>query len=182
MRVAVYPGTFDPLTLGHCDLIRRSATLFERVIVAVAVVSSKTTAMFANEERMAMVREEVAATGLNNVEVDRLDTLLVNYCRQREVRVVVRGLRAYSDFEYELQMALTNRKLAGEIETLFMMPNEEHSYVTASTVREVARFGGDTSAFVPATVQRHIDRLMAQHPEQRNKAGSGHVGTGTFDR
>jgi len=182
MRVAVYPGTFDPLTLGHFDLIRRSSALFDRVIVAVAVVSAKTTAMFTNEERVAMVREEVAAAGLANIEVDRLDTLLVDYCRRRGVRVVVRGLRAYSDFEYEFQMALTNRKLAEEIETLFLMPNEEHSYVTASTVREVIRFGGDTSAFVSPGVQRHIERFMAQHPEQRLKTGGSHATTGAFDR
>jgi pantetheine-phosphate adenylyltransferase len=182
MRVAVYPGTFDPLTLGHFDLIVRSSALFDRVIVAVAAASGKATAMFSTAERMAMITEDAAHAGLANVEVDALDTLLVNYCRRRQVRVVIRGLRAYSDFEYEFQMALTNRKLAAEIETLFLMPNEEHSYVTASTVREVARYGGDTSNFVSPSVQRHIERFMGAHPEQRIRTGGGIANTGAFDR
>ena len=182
MRVAVYPGTFDPLTLGHFDLIVRSSALFDRVIIAVAGVSGKATAMFSPAERMAMITEDAAHAGLSNVEVDALDTLLVNYCRRRQVRVVIRGLRAYSDFEYEFQMALTNRKLAAEIETLFLMPNEEHSYVTASTVREVIRYGGDTSNFVSPSVQRHIERFMCGHPEQRIKTGGGIANTGAFDR
>jgi pantetheine-phosphate adenylyltransferase len=182
MRVAVYPGTFDPLTLGHFDLIVRSSALFDRVIVAVAAASSKTTAMFSTAERMEMIAEDAAHAGLSNVEVDALDTLLVNYCRRRQVRVVIRGLRAYSDFEYEFQMALTNRKLAPEIEALFLMPNEEHSYVTASTVREVARYGGDTSGFVSPSVQRHVERFMSAHPEQRIKTGGAIANTGAFDR
>jgi pantetheine-phosphate adenylyltransferase len=182
MRVAVYPGTFDPLTLGHFDLIVRSSALFDRVIVAVAAASGKATAMFSTADRMAMITEDAAHAGLSNVEVDALDTLLVNYCRRRQVRVVIRGLRAYSDFEYEFQMALTNRKLAAEIETLFLMPNEEHSYVTASTVREVVRYGGDTSNFVSPSVQRHIERFMGAHPEQRIKTGGGIANTGAFDR
>jgi len=182
MRVAVYPGTFDPLTLGHFDLILRSSALFDRVIIAVADVSSKSSAMFSTEERMTIIREDATEAGLTNVEVDALDTLLINYCRRRQARVVVRGLRAYSDFEYEFQMALTNRKLAAEIETLFMMPNEEHSYVTASTVREVARYGGDTSTFVSPSVQRHIASFMSGHPEQRIRTGGGIANTGAFDR
>ena len=96
--------------------------------------------------------------------------------------MVVRGLRVYSDFEYEFQMALTNRKLAPEIETLFMMPNENYSYVTASTIREIVRYGGDTAAFVPEPVQRHITRYMAAHPEQHIRAGGGVGNTGAFDR
>jgi pantetheine-phosphate adenylyltransferase len=120
--------------------------------------------------------------GLDNIEVDRLDGLLVNYCQRHGVRVVVRGLRAYSDFEYEFQMALTNRKLAPEIETLFMMPNEEHSYVTASTVREVARYGGETGCFVPPVVQRRIEEYLRVHPEARIRKGGGVGNTGAFDR
>jgi pantetheine-phosphate adenylyltransferase len=182
LRTAIYPGTFDPLTLGHLDLIERSAAIFDRVIVAVAGVSAKVTNMFPLEQRMAMVRETVTEHGLKNIEVDRLDGLLVMYCRHRNVKVVVRGLRAYSDFEYEFQMALTNRKLAPEVETLFMMPNEEHSYVTASTVREVARYGGDTSSFVPPVVQRHILAIMRENPERRVQTGGGVGNTGAFDR
>ncbi len=178
---AVYPGTFDPMTKGHFDLIRRSAGLFDRLIVAVAGLSPKPTRLFGIEERMAMVRECLEDDGLGNVEVLPLDCLLVEFCRRNGVRAVVRGLRAYSDFEYEFQMALTNRQLASEVETLFLMPNEEHSYITASTVREVARYGGNTAHFVPPSVERHLRAFFEAHPEQRIQGGA--VGnTGAFDR
>ncbi len=178
---AVYPGTFDPMTMGHFDLIRRSASLFDHLVVAVAGISPKPTRLFGIEERLAMVEECLAEGGLTNVSVRPLDCLLVEFCRRHQVRAVVRGLRAYSDFEYEFQMALTNRQLAPEVETLFLMPNEEHSYITASTVREVARYGGDTSHFVPVCVERHLRAYLAAHPEQQVKGGS--VGnTGAFDR
>ena len=179
---AVYPGTFDPLTMGHFDLLQRSAMLFDRVTIVVAGVSMKSTSMFGINERLEMIRESVEAAGIRNVAIDRLDCLLVDYCRQHKIGVVVRGLRVYSDFEYEFQMALTNRKLAPEIETLFMMPNENYSYVTASTIREIARYGGDTAAFVPEPVQRHIVRYMERHPEQHIRAGGGVGNTGAFDR
>ncbi len=181
-HTAVYPGTFDPLTLGHYDLLERSASLFERVVVVVAGVTNKPGRMFDLEARMAMIRESVAEAGINNVEVDRLDCLLMEYCRRQRIGVVVRGLRVYSDFEYEFQMALTNRKLAPEIETLFMMPNESYSYVTASTVREIARYGGSTGGFVPATVQRYIDEYMKQNALQGGSGGGGVGDTGAFDR
>jgi len=178
-RTAIYPGTFDPLTLGHFDLLQRSAELFEKVIVVVAGVSSKATGLFGIEARMAMIRESVAEAGITNIEVDRLDCLLVEYCRSRGVGVVVRGLRVYSDFEYEFQMALTNRKLGPEVETLFMMPNENYSYVTASTIREIARYGGDTRAFVPEVVQRYLEAYKGGRAPQ----SGGDVGnTGAFDR
>ncbi|MEI7900074.1 MAG: pantetheine-phosphate adenylyltransferase [bacterium] len=181
-RIAVYPGTFDPLTLGHFDLLQRSAALFDKVIVVVAGVSTKATGMFELHTRMAMICESVAEAGMTNVEIDRLDCLLVEYCRRRKVGVVVRGLRVYSDFEYEFQMALTNRKLAAEIETLFMMPNENYSYVTASTIREIARYGGDTSSFVPRPVQKYIDAQLHSQPEQQARAGGSVGNTGAFDR
>jgi pantetheine-phosphate adenylyltransferase len=114
--------------------------------------------MFSADERLAMAREVVE--GMDNVSVQIMDGLLVDFVRHCGARVVLRGLRAYSDFEYEFQMALTNRKLAPEIETLFMMPKEDHSYVSSSTVREVARYAGDTSLFVPPAVQRHIERKV----------------------
>jgi len=181
-KVAVYPGTFDPLTLGHFDLIQRSALLFDKVIIVVASLSAKATGMFDLETRLAMMGESIEASGIKNVEIDKLDRLLVDYCRSRRIGVVVRGLRVYSDFEYEFQMALTNRKLAPEIETLFMMPNENYSYVTASTIREIARYGGDTSSFVPAPVQKYLDRYRKEHPEKQIRIG-GEVGnTGAFDR
>lgn len=178
--VAVYPGTFDPVTLGHLDLISRSAEIFDRVIVAVASKSSKTGGMFNITERLAMVRE--SAAHLPNVTVEVLDGLLVDYCKRRGIGIVVRGLRAYSDFEYEFQMALTNRKLAPHIETFFMMPLEEYSYVTASTVREVARYGGDTSGFVPPVVQKHVEQYLIAHSEQRIQSGGGVGNAGAFDR
>lgn len=179
--IAVYPGTFDPMTKGHFDLIRRSAALFDQLIVAVAGISPKPTRLFGIDERISMVRECLAEGGITNAVVKPLDCLLVEFCRRNNVRAVVRGLRAYSDFEYEFQMALTNRQLAPEVETLFLMPNEEHSYITASTVREVARYGGDTTHFVPACVQKHLQDYLRAHPEQVISGAS--VGnTGAFDR
>ena len=154
----VYPGTFDPMTLGHLDLVTRGAALFDRVIIAVAAFSNKATGVFSLEERVEMARE--ACASLPNVEVKPMLSMLVDFVRAEGARTVLRGLRAYSDFEYEFQMAQTNRKLAPEVETLFLMPKEEHSYVSSSIVREVARFAGDTSQFVPPAVQRHIERQV----------------------
>lgn len=154
--IAVYPGTFDPMTLGHFDLICRSAKLYDRLIVAVARTSVKNGAIFSCEDRMAMIREDVARSGLTNVEVKPLDTLLVEFCRREGAKVVIRGVRVYSDFEYEFQMALTNRRMAPEIETLFMMPSEHLAYVTASMVREISQFGGDTTPFVTEAVQKQL--------------------------
>ena len=150
-KTAVYPGTFDPMTLGHFDLITRAAKLYDRLIVAVAATSAKNGALFDAEHRIAM----------KNVSVEMLDTLLVDFCRSHGVRTVIRGVRVYSDFEYEFQMALTNRRMAPEIETLFMMPSESLAYVTASTVREIARYGGDTSPFVTPAVQKHLHERQA---------------------
>ncbi len=152
-RLAIYAGTFDPLTLGHFDLIERSAELFEQVILAVAKEGHKQT-LFTVEERVAMGSEVVG--GFGNVRVEAFAGLLIDYARARSARVIIRGLRAYSDFEYEFQMALTNRKLAPEIETLFMMPKETHSYVSSSTVKEVAMLGGDIGEFVPVPVERAL--------------------------
>ena len=159
-KTAVYPGTFDPMTLGHFDIIRRSAKLFDRLVVAVAKTSVKKGAIFHARERLQMIREDVEAAGLRNVEVKMLDTLLVDFCRRERANVVIRGVRVYSDFEYEFQMALTNRRMAPEIETLFMMPSENLAYVTASTVREIASYGGDTSAFVTEAVHKRIVRRL----------------------
>ena len=161
LKSALYPGTFDPLTLGHLDLVQRSASIFDEVLLAVASTSRKSGCMFSVEERLAMATEVVA--DIPNIRVERLDGLLIDHARLRGIRMVIRGLRAYSDFEYEFQMALTNRKLAPEVETLFMMPKEEHSYVSSSTVREIARFGGDTGQFVPPSVQRGIDVWRREH-------------------
>lgn len=168
-RTAVYPGTFDPMTRGHFDLIERSAKLYDRLVVAVAATSSKEGAMFSADERLAMIREDVARAGLGNVEVKILDTLLVEFCRREGARVVIRGVRVYSDFEYEFQMALTNRRMAPEIETLFMMPSESLAYVTASTVREIASYGGDTSTFVTDAVQKRLAAFAAKSSAARGR-------------
>jgi len=156
--LAIYAGTFDPLTLGHLDLIERSAEIFDRLILAV-VVKPPTDVLFSTEERVAMATDVVK--NMKNVEVSAFSGLLVDYARERGVRVLVRGLRAYSDFEYEFQMALTNRKMAPEIETLFMMPKEAHSYVSSSTVREIARLGGDTGDFAPTQVRKALKKKFA---------------------
>ena len=153
---AVYPGTFDPMTLGHFDLIKRASKLYDKLIVAVAATSKKQGALFDAEERLSMIREDVRKAKLRNVEVKILDTLLVDFCRREKARVVIRGVRVYSDFEYEFQMALTNRRMASEIETLFMMPSENLAYVTASTVREIESYGGNTAPFVTAAVQKRL--------------------------
>jgi pantetheine-phosphate adenylyltransferase len=154
MRMAIYAGTFDPITLGHLDLIERAARIFDKLIVAVAKTSRKPAVLFTPEERAALVREVVKK--FPNVEVDSFDGLLVDYAHSKGVNIVVRGLRAFSDFEFEFQMALTNRKLAPDIETIFLMPNEDYSYVSSSTVREVAQFGGDTSSFVAPPVEKAL--------------------------
>jgi pantetheine-phosphate adenylyltransferase len=145
-RVAVYPGTFDPVTLGHVDLMRRASALFDEVVVAVLLNTEKVP-VFTAEERAAMLRE---ATGdLENVEVALFDGLLVDFARSRNARVVLRGLRAISDFEYELQMAMMNRRLHPDLETVFMTPGEDFSYLSSRLVREVARLGGAVDELVP---------------------------------
>ena len=162
MTTAVYPGTFDPMTLGHFDLIRRASKLYGRRVVAVAATSKTQGARFDAAERIAMIQEDVRRAKLKNVEVRLLDGLLVDFCRRVKSRVVIRGVRVYSDFEYEFQLALNNRRLAPEIETLFMMPSESLAYVTASTVREVASYGGDTSTFVTPSVQKRLRARMGK--------------------
>ena len=163
-NLAIYAGTFDPLTLGHSDLIERSAEIFDHLILAVVADSPKNTT-FTVEERLAMAADVVRP--MDNVEVASFDGLLVGYARERGARVLIRGLRAYSDFEYEFQMALTNRKLAPEIETLFMMPKESHSYVSSSTVKEVASVGGPVGDFVPETVRQCIEKKFGAPRPQK---------------
>ncbi len=154
---AIYPGSFDPLTLGHLDLVERASHIFDQVIVAVGINSRKKT-VFNVEERIDMVKASVK--GLKNVKVDAFDGLLVNYARAKGIHVLLRGLRAFSDFEYEFQMALANRKMAPEIEMIFLMPKETFSYISSSTVREIAERGGDVSPFVPPAVKRYIEKKM----------------------
>jgi pantetheine-phosphate adenylyltransferase len=156
-HAAIYPGTFDPLTLGHLDVIRRAASVVDHLIVAVASRPNKKL-LFSLDERVALVRG--AVRNIANVHVEPFQGLLVNYARRRKVHVLVRGLRAFSDFEYEFQMALSNRKLAPDVETMFLMTSEAHSYISSSVVREVAELGGDTSELVPANVQKALKRKL----------------------
>ena len=155
--LGIYAGSFDPITLGHFDLIQRSAALFDRLILAVAITSPKET-LFSVEERVEQARRIVA--GMENVEVDSFGGLVIDYARRRGARILIRGLRAHADFEYEFRMALTNRKLAPEIETLFMMPKETHSYVSSSMVKEVAALGADVNEFVPDVVREALAARM----------------------
>ena len=150
MRTAIYPGSFDPLTNGHLDVIQRATKLFDRVIVAVAKSESKAP-LFTLEERVEMVRQTVS--NLPTVEADAFDGLLVKYVEDRSAQAVVRGLRAVSDFEFEFQLALMNRKLNERIETIFMMPKDTYTFLSSRIVKEIARLGGDVSSFVPAHVQ-----------------------------
>jgi pantetheine-phosphate adenylyltransferase len=155
--IAVYPGTFDPITYGHLDVIQRASEIFGKVIVLVAYNTSKTP-MFEAQERLDMVR--AAITKHKNVYAEHFDGLLVDFARKRKATVIVRGLRAVSDFEYEFQMALTNRKLAGEIATIFLVPHEKYTYLNSSLVREIARLGGDVSQFVPPHVLRALKKKL----------------------
>ena len=152
MLTVVYPGTFDPFTRGHEDLVRRAARLFDRVVVGVAKGESKRP-LFTLDERVAMAREVVA--DVPNATVVGFDTLLMRFVESHGARAVLRGLRAVSDFEYEFQMAGMNRRLWPEVETLFLTPSEQYMFISATIVREVARFGGDVSSFVhPAVAAR----------------------------
>ncbi|MCH8031960.1 MAG: pantetheine-phosphate adenylyltransferase [Bacteroidetes bacterium] len=158
MSLALYPGTFDPITLGHLDVLERALTLFDRVEVTVARNVSKKT-LFSLEERVQLIEESIVGIeGSGRVAVASFDGLLVEYARASGAVALVRGLRQVSDFDYEFRMALANRRLAPEVQTIFLMSSEAHTFLTASIVREVHRFGGDTSSFVPEPVQRALER------------------------
>lgn len=152
-RIAIYPGTFDPVTNGHIDLIQRSLKIFEEVIIAVAP-SHKKEPLFTVEERIELIKKSVE--GLKGAKVESFNGLLVEYVRSRGGVAVVRGLRAISDFEYELQMALMNRRLDTDIETVFMMPSEEYIFLTSTIVKEVASFGGAVTGLVPEVVEKAL--------------------------
>ena len=154
---AIYPGTFDPITNGHSDLVQRATRMFERVIVAVAANPGKTPA-FSLEERVAMARTALA--GVDDVEVCGFDTLLVEFSKDKKAQVILRGLRAVSDFEFEFQLAGMNRKLAPGIETVFMMPAEQYTYLSSSVVREIASLGGDVAEFVHPEVAKALRKRL----------------------
>jgi len=148
-KIAVYPGSFDPVTNGHLDIIERTANIFDRVIVAV-VKNPQKNPLFSVEERVAMLKEVTA--NLENVEIDSFSGLLINYMNAKNAKVIVKGLRAVSDFEYEFQMALLNNKLDSEIETLFMMTKSQYSYLSSSAVKEIAMLGGCIRELVPDAI------------------------------
>lgn len=159
----IYPGTFDPMTNGHLDLIERAARLFETVIVAVAKNPSKAPAFSVNE-RISLAKKTLI--NLNNVQVYGFDGLLINCAKEYNANVILRGLRAVSDFEYEFQLASMNRKMMPDLETLFLTPAEQHSFISANLVREIASLGGDVAQFVPAVVAEALQTKF-KHPESR---------------
>ena len=161
MIKAVYPGTFDPLTRGHEDLVRRAATLFDKVVLAIADSKAKRP-FFTLEERIAMAREVLG--DMKNVEIVGFSSLLTEFVKKQGARVVLRGLRAVSDFEYEFQMASMNRHLIPEVETLFLTPAEQYGFISSSLVREISRLGGDVSGFVPAAVAATLEAQWRKRP------------------
>ena len=162
MTTAICPGSFDPVTLGHLDIISRAGKIFDKIIVAVPVNPDKRYS-FSVEERMDMLRRVCAAEGIGNVEVDRVEGLLADYARGKGAPVVVKGLRALTDFEYEFQQALTNKKLNPQLETMFLSTNAEYMFLSSSMVKQVAGFGGDMSHFVPECILGEIkERLCKQ--------------------
>ena len=155
-RPAIYPGTFDPITFGHIDVVNRAAAMFPRLIILVARNPAKAP-MFTDIERIAMIRE--VFRGRKDIAVDGFDGLLVDYARETRATAIIRGLRAVSDFEYEFQMALMNRKLYRDIDTVFLAPDERYTYLNSSIVREVARLGGNIDDFVPPVVRKRLRAL-----------------------
>lgn len=158
MRRAIYPGSFDPITMGHLDIIERSAKLFDEVIVALLLNIDKQP-MFTTDERVEMIREVIP---LSNVKVDTFKGLLVHYAVQQQAQFVVRGIRAISDYEYELQMALMNRRLEHSVETVFLMAGEEYSYISSRLIKEVFKLGGSIKGLVPELVEKRMrDKIAA---------------------
>lgn len=155
MAKAVYPGTFDPMTKGHIDLVHRASRIFDHVVIAIAS-SDRKNPLFTFEERLELARE--ALSGTEGISVEGFDGLLVQYAESVDASVIIRGLRAVSDFEFEFQMALANRKLASEVETLFLMPNEAYTFISSSIVKDIARHRGDVSQFVPPCVSMALEK------------------------
>src|SRR3990167_2010084 len=151
LKTAIYPGSFDPITNGHIDLIERATQIFDRVIVAVANNPQKK-ALFTIQERMDMIKQVTA--NIKGIKVESFDGLVIEFARKKKVNVLIRGLRMLSDFEYEFQMALTNRRLAGDVETVFLMPSEHYSFTSSTLLKEAAFLGADLSSFIPKLLKR----------------------------
>jgi pantetheine-phosphate adenylyltransferase len=156
---AIYPGSFDPITYGHLDLIKRAKGIFEEIIVAVAHNPQKNP-IFSVQERLKMIKE--ATKDIEGVSVEDFDGLVVDFARKKKVNVIIRGLRMISDFEYEFQMALTNRRLASDIETIFLMPSEQYSFLSSKLLKEAANLGADLSSFVPPSVQKELKKKLKE--------------------
>lgn len=163
MRIAVCPGSFDPVTLGHLDIISRASRIFDQIIVAVPVNPSKT-ASFSVEERMELLHRVCVEEHLKNVEIDKVTGLLADYAREKGAMTIIKGLRAMSDFEYEFQQALTNKKLNPELETMFLATSAENMFLSSSMVKQVAGFGGDISHFVPHCILQTIKERLCRTP------------------
>ncbi len=153
MKIGIYPGSFDPVTLGHLDIIERSSKLVDKLIIGVLVNSSKTP-LFSGEERVNLLHK--VTSHIENVEIVSYNGLLVNFAKERNADVIIRGLRAVTDFEYELQLAQTNKKLYPDVETIFLATNVNYAYLSSSVVREIARYGGDIKQFVPESIVQSV--------------------------
>ena len=162
---AIYPGSFDPLTNGHLDILKRAAQMFENVVVTVAV-NNKKTALFSGDERVELIQEAIMGEAwASRVEIEQFTGLLINFARKRKINILLRGVRQISDFEYEFRMALTNRRLAPEIDTIFLMPDEQLTFISGSIVREVAEWGGDLNSFVPDNVAEALREKFKKRTE-----------------
>ena len=160
MIKALYPGTFDPITKGHLDVIERSCKLFSQITILIAFHNEKNP-LFSVEERMKMIVD--ATKGMDNIKVDSYDGLLVDYAQRHDMKIIIRGLRAISDFEYEFQMALMNRKISKDVETIFFVPHESYTYLSSGLIKQIIAVGGDVSAFVPPAVNEYLKAKFNTH-------------------
>ena len=159
MRICIYPGTFDPVTMGHMDVIQRTAGLFDKVIIGIAEDNYKNV-LFSTQERLEMLKE--VTSSVPKVEVECFSGLLMDYCREKQATAVIRGLRAISDFEYEMQLAAMNKNLNPEVETVFLMTGQKYSFISSSIIKDVAKLGGDISGMVPRSVEEKIRAKYAK--------------------